>query len=541
MKDLSIAIKYSIPTMVLALALVIIVIANAILNSSMEKRADTFPKDFMQAINVVLNADRDLYQARVAEIRIVYDDNGQLEQLKTDFDENAQQAKDRFNQFKKHMADYPDVIRQVANFDTLYNDWLSSAQKSISLQGASQSQQAKVQLNGESNDKFSALRQIYDKAGELSFEKANLLRDQIRDQNFSAKTTMWILVAITMIVVCGFVIYGQKSMLARIYELTNRIAEIKSGGGDLTKKIHIKQGDELGLLAKEFNGFLDMLRGLIIGIGKDATNLDSTSSKLDKSADNTAKIVAQQLIASDTIVHSVNEMSLATKELSEIAQNTANETNRAMESTKKGVAVIGQSVGQIDSLFTSVEGASKSAKALADESNNISNVLDVIRGVAEQTNLLALNAAIEAARAGEQGRGFAVVADEVRALASKTQESTENIQNMIQSLQSGVSEVVSLIEDGFNKASSSVELSRETQTLLTECQSIVNTISAMSIQTAAATEQQSVVSDGINNNLQDLNAQTQSTKVEADHTKAAANELTTIASSISQGVNQFKV
>ncbi|MGJ8679016.1 methyl-accepting chemotaxis protein [Paraglaciecola sp.] len=541
MKDLSIAIKYSIPTMVLALALILIVITNALLNSAMEKRADTFPKDFMQAINVILNGDRDLYQARVAELNITFDQAEDNSTLQADFKENAQQAKERFNKFKHHMSDYPDVIRQVSNFDALYKTWLESAEKSMELQLAGQDEHAKVQAKGPSKKAFSALRTIYDKAGELSFEKANLLREEIKNKNFRAKAIMWVAVAITMLVVGAFVIYGQRSLLTRVKELTDRITEIRSGGGDLTKKIQVTRKDEIGLLAQEFNGVLETLRGLILGISQDAAHLNSTSGQLDLSADSTANIVSQQMDATDTIVHSVSEMSQATKELSKIAQNTASETNKAMESTGKGVKVIGQSVEQIESLFSSVEGASNSAQALAEESTNISNVLDVIRGVAEQTNLLALNAAIEAARAGEQGRGFAVVADEVRALASKTQESTENIQKMIESVQEGVNKVVTMIEDGFSKATSSVALSRETQTLLNDCLKVVESINAMSIQTAAATEQQSVVSDDINNNLKALNEQAKLTKAEANKTKIASQDIISMANSINNGVEQFKV
>jgi methyl-accepting chemotaxis protein len=541
MKNLSIAIKYSIPTVILGVCLVIFVVMFSYINSQMENRAETFPRDFMTALNEVLNGDRDLYQARLAEVTIGNNRDGNIQSQIKDYQENAEQALARFNMFRSHMAAYPDVLQELSAFDGLYTEWQTSSKKTIQLRQSQGNQAALAHINSDSQAKFSALRELYNLAGELSFEKAKLLKESIRSQNANTKMTTWVIAVIAMVVVVILVVIGQKALLRRIHEVTDRIREISQGGGDLTKQIRITEKDEIGLLGKEFNSFLEMLRGLVIVISKDACTLSTTSKTLDQSADSTANIVEQQLTATDTIVHSVNEMSLATKELSEIAQKTADETSKAMDATAKGVDITERSVKQIESLFGSVQDASESAKALAAESTNISNVLDVIRGVAEQTNLLALNAAIEAARAGEQGRGFAVVADEVRALASKTQESTENIQNMIESLQSGVNGVVAKIEEGFDKATSSVELSKETRELLAGCNETVNTISAMSIQTAAATEEQSVVSDGINSSLQELNAQTQQTRAEANNTKTGATEISAMATSISNGVGKFSV
>jgi len=232
---------------------------------------------------------------------------------------------------------------------------------------------------------------------------------------------------------------------------------------------------------------------------------------------------------------------MSTKELANIALRTAEETKNAMQFSEEGVTKIGESVTQIEQLYSTIEDASTGTKKLSEDSLNISGVLDVIRGIADQTNLLALNAAIEAARAGDQGRGFAVVADEVRSLAQKTQESTDSIQGMIESLQSGVSKVVKQIDDGFSKVASTVELSKDTELSLENILTSVTTVSDMSIQTATATEEQTAVTDEINRNLHDLNEQIIVTKEISLDTNDASSQIQLLAQNIKDGVDRFKV
>lgn len=540
MRDLSIGIKYSIPLFVLAAALILTVIINAILTGNMEERADTFPEDFMPAVSVVLNADRDLYQARVAEISFVHSESNKFEALEAEFEENAQQAKDRFERYLNHMRDYPEIRGKFNQFDQKYNKWLSLGRQVLNLRKQGQDARAIALSDSESLAAFQALRDDYDVAGEFAFTKANTLKDEISAKNAKAKYTIMVVVVIILAGSIGVAYVSQNVLLKRINILTHRIREITSGGGDLTKKIRVEHKDELGDLGEAFNGFLDSLKSMVDDIRHEIEELNTTSKNLSNTATEATQVVAMQSESSDLIVTAVHEMSQATKDVSNIAQTTADQNSGAMETVEQGVSVIGQSVEHIQELYNSIESAAGSAKNLAEQSTDISNVLDVIRGIAEQTNLLALNAAIEAARAGEQGRGFAVVADEVRALASKTQESTESIQNMIQMVQQGVDSVVNQIEDGFSKVSASVSLSSETQELLNETLSKIQTVNDMSIQTAAAAEEQSVVSEDINRNLNNLNEQTQLTKQGAENTQDIAQSINNLSEQIRQSVAKFK-
>ncbi|MFY8297601.1 methyl-accepting chemotaxis protein [Pseudoalteromonas sp. SS15] len=539
MKNLSIAIKYSIPIFVLVLCLVIVQFSNGHLINSLEEETSTFPDEFMPALSVVLNADRDLYQARVAELSIVYSSKADIANYVSDLNENAQQAKDRFNKYLKLMAAYPEIRGKFSDFNNKFTQWKSTVDEVLRLKNTSD-QQAIQLAKGKSLDTFSKLRDEYNLAGEIAFEKAKQLEKEIAESNSKSKTLRWLFAIAVILIACVIGYISQKALLNRIQQLTSRINEITSGGGDLTNKITISHNDELGQLAHSFNTFLDSLKLIVDDIRQDSVKLEASSNELDLTSRQANDIVTQQTHSTELIVTSVTEMSTATKDVSQIAQNTADENTSALNQMEKGLSSIDSSAAHISSLYQTIVDASDSAKSLAEKSTNISNVLDVIGGIAEQTNLLALNAAIEAARAGEQGRGFAVVADEVRALASKTQDSTQNIQTMITEVQNGVDGVVAKIESGVSKADAAVSLSQETKSLLADTMEIINRVNDMSMQTAAAAEEQSAVSDDINRNLVDLNAQTKMTQEEAAKVQNIAVNLHTISGDILRGVSKFK-
>jgi len=538
--NLSIKIKYSIPLAIALISLLAITYSNILLTSKLENNANVFPNKFMPAINAVLNADRDLYQARAAEIQMV-NSTRSTQSFIDEIDENAKQAKDRFNEYRDLMQEYPDVLASLNSFDDLYVTWLDEVRRVINHKNNGDINTAITISQDRSKTNFTTLRALYNIAGESAFEKSSLLQKEIKKSNERFKMTTITMAVIIIAIAIFSAIYSQKLLLSRLNEIKKGIDDITSGGGDLTNKIKIKQKDEIGDLGIAFNNFVDSLRGLILGVRNDINQLATSSVTLKSSAEKGNDVSAKQNSASDMIVSAVHEMSMATKELSSIALKTADETKDAMEFSQDGVTKITESVIQIEQLYAIIEGASAGTKLLSENSQNISGVLDVIRGIADQTNLLALNAAIEAARAGEQGRGFAVVADEVRTLAQKTQESTNSIQAMIESLQGGVINVVEQINDGFEKVASTVDLSKETETSLEKILSTITTVSDMSIQTATATEEQTAVTDDINRNLHDLNEQIITSKAISSDTNEAANQIQLLAKNIEDGIGRFKV
>ncbi|MBU2870591.1 methyl-accepting chemotaxis protein [Colwellia sp. E2M01] len=536
--NLSIKIKYSIPLAIALISLIAITIANYSLSEKLESNAKIFPNRFMPAINAVLNADRDLYQTRVAEIQLA---SSSTSTFVAEINENAKQAKDRFNQYRDLMKEYPDVINSLNRFDSLYSEWFNEVKKVISASQSGDTDMALLIMQGSSKTAFANLRKLYDVAGESAFNKASLLQDEIAKANSASKTVSLTVAILIIIITTGAAFYSQRLLLQRLDEIKKGINEITSGGGDLTNKIQIQQHDEIGDLGTAFNQFVESLRGLISEVRNEVSELSSSSTTLKEYANKGLDVADKQNSASDMIVSAVHEMSMATKELANIALKTADETKDAMSCSEEGVTKIASSVTQVEQLYITIENASEGTKKLSEDSQNISGVLDVIRGIAEQTNLLALNAAIEAARAGEQGRGFAVVADEVRNLAQKTQESTDSIQSMIESLQSGVNSVVNFIDDGFAKVTNTVELSKETESSLQRILSSIITVSDMSIQTATATEEQTAVTDEINRNLHSLNEQIVLSKDISADTNDASMQIQQLAKNIEGGVGRFKV
>jgi methyl-accepting chemotaxis protein len=326
-----------------------------------------------------------------------------------------------------------------------------------------------------------------------------------------------------------------------INDITHRINDIANGDGNLTQRIKISRDDEISSLARAFNMFVEQLQNMIISINTHSNEVNLSVEKLSQKSSETLDISTDQSQFVETIVTAVNEMSAAVREVASNAMDTATEINKVNDQTIEGKRVLGLSIVQIDELSSSVSQAVKVIEKLSENSSSIASVLDVIRGIAEQTNLLALNAAIEAARAGEQGRGFAVVADEVRTLASRTETSTQDIQKMIEILQQGVSDAVKTIEAGAVLTDSTVALTEQTQAALDEILSSTSRVSDMSSQTATATEEQTHVSEEINRNLTELSDKTINCHDVINETQSIVKATQTICNKLQREVSRFKV
>jgi methyl-accepting chemotaxis protein len=291
------------------------------------------------------------------------------------------------------------------------------------------------------------------------------------------------------------------SIVKPINDLRARMTQLASSEGDLTHELTMNNHEELIHLGKSFNRFMQKLRDMINELKQVSSSVRSTSESSQKISEQSNLQTSQQQNEVSSVVTATNEMSATSSEVARLAQESADSAKRAQEIVDTSQKSLSIAVESVKSLSTDMSQANESISQVAARSEDINRILDVIRAIAEQTNLLALNAAIEAARAGEQGRGFAVVADEVRSLASKTQSSTDEINDMIQSLQGEVKTAVNIIDAGSEKANQSVGQTNQAFDSLSNVVSTIHNISDNVDQVAAAAEEQSQVAEEINKNL----------------------------------------
>ena len=317
--------------------------------------------------------------------------------------------------------------------------------------------------------------------------------------------------------------------------------EIAQGGGDLTRRLEVNGDNEISHLAKAFNNFAEKVRVMVSTVYDSTTQLASASEEMSLIMVETNRDTKQQQSETSQVVTAMNEMTATVQGVAQHATEAAKAANNADEASKEGKQVVVQTMNAIENLSSEVHSAVNVISQLEKDSENIGAVLDVIKGIAEQTNLLALNAAIEAARAGEQGRGFAVVADEVRTLASKTQQSTQEIEAMIEKLQTGARSAVSVMDESRVKADASVEQASKAAGSLEMITDSVSLIKDMNTQIATAAEEQSSVAEEINRNIVNISDIVDRTASGAEQTSIASEELANLAGQLHSLVNEFKV
>lgn len=320
-----------------------------------------------------------------------------------------------------------------------------------------------------------------------------------------------------------------------------RLDDIASGNGDLTQRLPVSGRDELSDLAVSFNGFLEKIQDLVKQVAAATAQLAAAAEELSATSMQTTQEVRRQQGETDQVATAMNEMTATVQDVARSASEAASSAQQTDQQAAAGRDVVRLTIDSIESLATEVEDAAGVIQRLSAHSEEIGKVLDVIRGIAEQTNLLALNAAIEAARAGEQGRGFAVVADEVRTLASRTQASTQEIQGMIEGLQGNAGKAVTAMERGQAQARDSVEQAGQAGESLEAITTAVTNISDMNAQIASAAEQQSAVAEEINRNVSNIGQSVDETARGSEQISRASEELSRLAADLQEKVGRFRV
>ncbi|PKG37038.1 methyl-accepting chemotaxis protein [Psychromonas sp. Urea-02u-13] len=318
-------------------------------------------------------------------------------------------------------------------------------------------------------------------------------------------------------------------------------ADMGNGKLNLTQTLDEKGEFELTALAKGFNLFNGGIRSIIEKFTASISELSQSSSALSVISEQTENSVSVQQIALDLVATAVQELVATVQEVANNALEASTTSTDCKDISSESLIIVKTSIENMATLAGEITSASAAIKAVEADSETITTILDVIRGIAEQTNLLALNAAIEAARAGEQGRGFAVVADEVRSLAKRTQEATEKVQSMIQNLQRNSKEAVQAMEKSTNQASICIDNTNKTEESINSISDLVGDITGMNIQIATASEEQSAVVEEISKNVHEILTEIDQTKSSAIQTAKNSEGLNKLSDELNILMKQFKI
>jgi methyl-accepting chemotaxis protein len=337
------------------------------------------------------------------------------------------------------------------------------------------------------------------------------------------------------------VILIARSIVRPLRDSVQAMANIASGESDLTRTLETQGNDEVTQLARHFNAFTAKLRGVVTQLQASAVGLEQASSELGVSAEQAQARSQQQSQQMELVATAVNEVTYGVQDVAKNAEHAANEMRDAESQAHQGQVNIDSSLKQIDHLSGTINQAVEVIRTLSSESTQIGGVLEVISSIAEQTNLLALNAAIEAARAGEQGRGFAVVADEVRLLAQRTQKSTAEIQGMIERLQTHSDAAVKVIADSSRSSQLTIEQANQAGQSLTSISQALRNLNSLNASIASATLQQSHVVEDINQNVTQAAQLSQSTTMAAEQSTGASQHLREMSEQLNGLLRQFRV
>ncbi|MHA6159705.1 methyl-accepting chemotaxis protein [Pseudomonas sichuanensis] len=505
----------------------------------MDSATDEIRITWIPAIVALNDIGSNLGRVRALTLRTALDDDSNERARNTALLQTVNE------QLQAALKDYEDTIiaaddRALFNaFNAAHLQYYSLQQEVLQDINAGRAADAKRKISGpltqhaDSMMKAMAALIAYNGKGA---EDASQRSSDVADEAFSVIVSSLLVIIIALIAIATLLTRSIVVPLADAVAVAERVAT-----GDLTRDIQVSGRDEPALLLRALSQMQQSLRDTLRKIAASSDQLASASEELHTVTEDTSRGLHQQSAEIDQAATAVNQMTAAVEEVANNAVSTADASKGADQTTRDGRDQVNQALSSIQHLVDDVTGTSQEIEQLASSANEISRVLDVIGSIAGQTNLLALNAAIEAARAGEAGRGFAVVADEVRALAHRTQQSTAEIEQMIGGIQDGTGRAVSAMHSSQGRANGTLEVAQSAGQALELIAEAIASINQRNLVIASASEQQAQVAREVDRNLVNIRDLAMQTSAGANQTSAAAQDLSRLAVELNAMVAQFKV
>ncbi|UVL68937.1 methyl-accepting chemotaxis protein [Pseudomonas sp. B21-031] len=505
----------------------------------MDTATDEIRVTWLPAVVALSEISSNLGRARAVTLRAALDDND------SERARNLEMLRGINAQLKDGLQDYDSTII-AADDRALFNAFSTAHQQYVDLQAqvlddiaAGHIDQARQKINGpltlhaDSMMKAMAALIAYNSKGA---EVASQRSSDVADQALTAIIGSLLVIMLALAAIATVLTRSIVVPLADAVAVAERVAT-----GDLTREIRVIGRDEPAQLLRALSRMQDSLRDTLRKIAASSDQLASASEELHTVTEDTSRGLHQQSAEIDQAATAVNQMTAAVEEVANNAVSTADASKGADRTTRDGRDQVNQALASIQHLVDDVTGTSTEIELLANNANEISRVLDVIGAIAGQTNLLALNAAIEAARAGEAGRGFAVVADEVRALAHRTQQSTAEIEQMIVGIQTGTERAVTAMHSSQGRATGTLEVAQSAGQALEVIAEAIASINQRNLVIASASEEQAQVAREVDRNLVNIRDLAMQTSAGANQTSAAAQDLSRLAVDLNGMVAQFKV